>query len=283
MATISPAEAALPTSASHTPYRAREAEAGSPSKSLLSGPSETTAMLNNKLRPLRHRHHHTILPSHRLGSRHVRRHLGLRRRQQRLDHRIHRSRQRQRDAGRHAHPKLRPAPQDQHPIARRVIVACRDRRAQPRHLQLDRSTQGTTPQLGFIAQQVQPIFPNLVSTTSPTALTPNGTLSLNYIGLISPIVSAIQALSAELSSIENTIAGFAQSFTTQVLTAATDHPAATSQRTLRRFDLRHARTVPSNGRSGQPSSGLERPRRHRATAPPHHPLLILLQRLRSCR
>jgi hypothetical protein len=47
MATISPAEAALPTSASHTPYRAREAEAGSPSKSLLSGPSETAETLNS--------------------------------------------------------------------------------------------------------------------------------------------------------------------------------------------------------------------------------------------
>ena len=54
--------------------------------------------------------------------------------------------------------------------------------------------QTQAPQLGFIAQQVQPIFPNLVSTTSPTSLTPDGTLSLNYIGLISPIVSAIQEI-----------------------------------------------------------------------------------------
>jgi hypothetical protein len=66
---------------------------------------------------------------------------------------------------------------------------------------------GATPQLGFIAQQVLPIFPNLISTTTPTPLTPNGTLSLNYIGLISPIVSAIQALSSEITSIENTVAG----------------------------------------------------------------------------
>lgn len=77
---------------------------------------------------------------------------------------------------------------------------------------------GSTPQLGFIAQQVLPIFPNLVATTSPTALTPDGTLSLNYIDLISPIVSAIQALSSEISSIENTIAEFANSFTTNQLT-----------------------------------------------------------------
>jgi hypothetical protein len=39
------------------------------------------------------------------------------------------------------------------------------------------------------------IFPDLISTT---ALTPDGTLGLNYIGFIAPIVSAIQALSAEI-------------------------------------------------------------------------------------
>jgi hypothetical protein len=77
---------------------------------------------------------------------------------------------------------------------------------------------GSTIQLGFIAQQVLPIFPNLVSTTSPTALTPDGTLSLNYIDLLSPIVSAIQALSADVTSIENAITGFADSFTTNQLT-----------------------------------------------------------------
>ena len=35
----------------------------------------------------------------------------------------------------------------------------------------------SVPQFGFIAQQVQQVFPNLVSTTSPTALTPDGTLA----------------------------------------------------------------------------------------------------------
>ena len=39
-------------------------------------------------------------------------------------------------------------------------------------------------------QQVLPIFP-IAFTTSPTALTPGCTLSLNYIGLISPIVKVI--------------------------------------------------------------------------------------------
>ncbi len=75
--------------------------------------------------------------------------------------------------------------------------------------------EGPTPQLGFIAQQVQQVFPNLVSTTSPTALTPDGTLSLNYIDLISPIVSAIQELDQELASLASTVAGFAESITSQ--------------------------------------------------------------------
>ena len=81
--------------------------------------------------------------------------------------------------------------------------------------------QGTAPQLGFIAQQVQRVFPNLVSTTSPTALTPDGTLGLNYIDLISPIVAAIQQLDKEITSLASTVAGFAQSITTAVLDATT--------------------------------------------------------------
>jgi len=65
---------------------------------------------------------------------------------------------------------------------------------------------------------VQQVFPELVSTTSATALTPGGTLGLNYIGLIAPIVKAIQALEQEIASIETTVAGFAQNFTTHILT-----------------------------------------------------------------
>jgi hypothetical protein len=76
---------------------------------------------------------------------------------------------------------------------------------------------GSAQQLGFIAQHL-PILPGLVSTTSPTALTPNGTLGLNYIGFIAPIVKAIQALSARLTSLEQTVAGFADHFTTKELT-----------------------------------------------------------------
>jgi hypothetical protein len=84
------------------------------------------------------------------------------------------------------------------------------------YTRLDQPAQGQT--LGFIAQEVQKLFPELVSTTSPTSLTPNGTLTLNYVGLIAPIVKSIQAISSELTSLESTIAGFADSFTTKQLT-----------------------------------------------------------------
>jgi hypothetical protein len=77
---------------------------------------------------------------------------------------------------------------------------------------------GGVRQYGFIAQQVQQIFPNLVSTTSATALTPDGTLGLNYMGLIAPLVEAVQTLSARLTSLEATVAGFANSFTTKKVT-----------------------------------------------------------------
>jgi LysM repeat protein len=81
------------------------------------------------------------------------------------------------------------------------------------YLRLDQPDTGQN--LGFIAQQVQQVFPQLVSTTSATALTPGGTLTLNYEGLISPIVSAIQAVYADVQTLEQTVAGFAQSITSQ--------------------------------------------------------------------
>jgi len=62
------------------------------------------------------------------------------------------------------------------------------------YLRLDQP--GTGENLGFIAQQVGNIFPELVSTTSATALTPDGTLTLNYEGLIAPIVKAIQDIAS---------------------------------------------------------------------------------------
>jgi hypothetical protein len=73
------------------------------------------------------------------------------------------------------------------------------------------SDKGTTPQLGFIAQEVQKIFPDLVSTTSATSLTPDGTLTLNYVGLIAPIIAA-------LHHIDGVISDFADHFATKELT-----------------------------------------------------------------
>lgn len=81
------------------------------------------------------------------------------------------------------------------------------------YTRIDQPDQGTT--LGFIAQQVQRVFPDLVSTTSPTTLTPDGTLTLNYSGLVAPLVAAVQAVQNEIAAIENTIAGFAQNFTSE--------------------------------------------------------------------
>ena len=104
------------------------------------------------------------------------------------------------------------------------------------YLRLDQP--GTGENLGFIAQQVQQVFPQLVSTTSATALTPGGTLTLNYEGLIAPIVSAIQALDQQLTDLANTVAGFAQSFT-----SARWQLGQVNARIelLRRLNLRHAK------------------------------------------
>ncbi len=74
------------------------------------------------------------------------------------------------------------------------------------------------PQMGFIAQDVQKLFPTLVSTTSPTALTPNGTLGVNYIGFIAPIIKAVQALSSKIDSLAAAVAGFAESFSSRQVT-----------------------------------------------------------------
>jgi hypothetical protein len=61
----------------------------------------------------------------------------------------------------------------------------------------------------------------LVSTTSPTALTPDGTLTLNYVGLISPIVAALQSLMHQLTSLEATVAGFTDNFVSAHITVTT--------------------------------------------------------------
>ncbi|MHB8710050.1 MAG: tail fiber domain-containing protein [Minisyncoccota bacterium] len=76
------------------------------------------------------------------------------------------------------------------------------------------ATKGTDTQLGLIAQDVQRIFPGLVATTSATTLTPGGTLSVNYIGLIAPLVEAVKGLASEIGNL-------AKSVTTAVVNATT--------------------------------------------------------------
>jgi hypothetical protein len=46
---------------------------------------------------------------------------------------------------------------------------------------------------GFIAQDVLPVFPNLVTINKD----PSRTMSLNYVGMISPIVRALQEVEAK--------------------------------------------------------------------------------------
>jgi hypothetical protein len=55
-------------------------------------------------------------------------------------------------------------------------------------------------ELGFIAQDVEPLYPDLVVTDS------KGTRSLNYIGLIAPMVAAMQEQQAEIATLKAEIA-----------------------------------------------------------------------------
>ncbi|NBU58520.1 MAG: tail fiber domain-containing protein [Betaproteobacteria bacterium] len=55
--------------------------------------------------------------------------------------------------------------------------------------------QPDTSQFGFIAQDVAKVLPDLVSNSGNTsARTPDGTLTLNYIGLLAPLVKSVQEL-----------------------------------------------------------------------------------------
>ncbi len=58
-----------------------------------------------------------------------------------------------------------------------------------------------TVQFGLIAQQVATVFPNLVSKTSPTPLTPDGTYSVNFNGLYAPIIKSIQEMNLQVQAI----------------------------------------------------------------------------------
>jgi len=58
--------------------------------------------------------------------------------------------------------------------------------------------------LGLVAKQVAGVFPNIVSTTSPTALTPDGTLQVDYDQLISPIVASLQQIEHQVQAFAGT-------------------------------------------------------------------------------
>ncbi len=65
-------------------------------------------------------------------------------------------------------------------------------------------TNGGALQFGFLAQEAQKIFPNLVTQSNATTTwTPDGTFTFDYLGLISPIVKSIQ----EIASIGGTFRG----------------------------------------------------------------------------
>ncbi|MEI7720001.1 MAG: tail fiber domain-containing protein, partial [bacterium] len=78
----------------------------------------------------------------------------------------------------------------------------------------------TDQQLGLVAQEVQTVFPTVVTKTSATTLTPGGTFQVNYMELISPIIAALQTLSHKVDALAAAVAGFAQSITTKQVCVA---------------------------------------------------------------
>ena len=65
------------------------------------------------------------------------------------------------------------------------------------------ATHGAGLQMGLIAQQVKKVFPNLITITNPTPDTPDGTMTVNYTALISPVISAIQSMEHQILAIIN--------------------------------------------------------------------------------
>lgn len=71
----------------------------------------------------------------------------------------------------------------------------------PVSFELRRDTSGARHD-GFTAQDVQRVFPELVTRTDhKDALTPDGELSLEYTGLIAPTVAAVQQLASEVKTL----------------------------------------------------------------------------------
>ncbi len=83
---------------------------------------------------------------------------------------------------------------------------------------------GTSTQIGFLAQQVQSFFPELVTRSSATTTdTPDGTLALNYINLIAPAIKAIQDMNSVFNATNalnasSTIFSYYQGTTTPAIT-----------------------------------------------------------------
>ena len=69
---------------------------------------------------------------------------------------------------------------------------------------------GTALQYGFIAQEAQSAFPDLIGRADPTPLTPDGTVTFSYQNLIAPIVLATQELNAKVTDLSETAARAAE-------------------------------------------------------------------------
>ena len=86
------------------------------------------------------------------------------------------------------------------------------------------TNRGTSTQIGFLAQQVQSFFPELVTRSSATTTdTPDGTLGLNYIDLIAPAIKAIQDVNSVFNAsnalnASSTIFSYYQGTTTPAIT-----------------------------------------------------------------
>ncbi|PIS43532.1 hypothetical protein COT23_00800 [Candidatus Kaiserbacteria bacterium CG08_land_8_20_14_0_20_50_21] len=65
--------------------------------------------------------------------------------------------------------------------------------------------------IGVIAQDVQKVFPQAVS------LVADGILSVDYAALVAPLIEAVKDLARQVSSLAATVAGFANTFTTNNL------------------------------------------------------------------
>ena len=89
------------------------------------------------------------------------------------------------------------------------------------------TNRGTSTQIGFLAQQVQGVFPELVTRSSATTTdTPDGTFGLNYIDLIAPTIKALQDINSVFNAsnalnASSTIFSYYQGTTSPAITVGT--------------------------------------------------------------